>query len=250
MDRRLFTTMFLTAAAGVFHSGCESTPNRSASEVDLDVDPPQPEIGTLFTYNHEGPRPFGEGDQDVSGKRAFGVYRQEGNLWRIDEAFQLSPAVRAIYVDDAYRLHREVFLSGEGELAIEYSPARPLRYLDLKKRDPETITFQQTYRQPARTDALATATVTDTTTRRYDERIVTPVGALLCRSFQTELTFELEANEVVAEFSVSMKSYWSDQYAWFISQEAIFSPVRQGGQTLRSGFETRSELLSVEQTRT
>lgn len=245
MDRRTFSAVLGTAVVGTLGSGCTSTPNRS-DETNLDQDPPQPVVGTLFEYDHEGPRPFGEGVEDITGLRWFGVYQFERNLWRIDEAFREQPEVRSFYFDEDYSLHREVIF-GNGELVIDYAPPRELRYLNLQKDQPKTSTYRQTFRRPESNQALGEATITETVTRRYDERIVTEPGAYLCRSFDIKQDYVMQVEGDEITYSVTLRSYWADQYAWFVSEEAEFSPVLRGRERIRGGYRTRSELKDIKQ---
>ena len=246
INRRTFTYSFLTLPL-LGLSGCQTGPTQSRpnNEVILDEDPPAPQVGEEFHYEHEGPKPFGDGETDHSGVRAVGTIAQTGEnqqFWEIQEVFETSRGIISYLIDADYLLHRQLIVSDNGELTVEIQPAWPQRYLNLLPDESDSMRIVQEYYQPEGDEPIARAQIDLDVTRSYDERIVTPEGAFLCRSFDAEMLYRMEAADTRIRYTVNQRSYWSDQFSWFIREEYDFGPVQQGSQEVRPAYQCTSTL--------
>lgn len=245
LNRRTFT-LGLFALPLVGAAGCQTAPTTPREDpVSLDEPPKSPSVNEYFHYRHEGPRPFSDPDLDASGERVVRVQgREEGGqrLWRIEEAYENSVGIIAYLVDNLYRMHRQIILSGEGEYVAEFNPPLPLRYQNLAKNASMTIRTQQQFREEGVRDPLARFDINGRASRRYDERIVTPIGAFMCRAFDVELAYVITVENTRVQYEIQIRSYWSDQFSWFVSEEYQFSPARQNNQVLTEAYECQSML--------
>ena len=235
-------------ALGLFLSlSCGET-QKKKEDVDysLDRNPPKPAAGQAYLYKHTGPRPWSDGYQDATGGR-FVVIPEDKipnkSLWNVEEHFERSDGAQTMQIDDKYRMHFVAIKSGETEIVIQYAPALPLRFLDLKKDKTETYKSRFTFINPQTKEPLqGGGEYTCEVERKYDVRIVSPAGAYLCRQFVIHSTIETTVQDSKTTFKAAINSFWCDDIGWFVKEEYTFEPLLANGQVVNPAYTAESIL--------
>lgn len=212
----------------------------------LDKNPPAPAAEQAYYYNHQGPRPWSDGRQDATGGRLVVIPPQalaNKSLWSVEEHFERADGVQAFQIDPQYRMHNVAIKSGETEIVIQYNPAIPLRFLDLKKDEKKTykskfIFIDPQTRAPMEGGGVYSAEVE----RKYDLRIVSPAGAYLCRQFVIRTTIETNVQDTQIVFKATIHSFWCDDIGWFVREEYEFEPMIQNGEEIQPAYTAESTL--------
>jgi hypothetical protein len=211
--------------------------------------PPVPSVGQLFRYKHSGPIPWGSGSPDVSGLRIVQVTDRDETkkLWKIEERFEASEGSQSGFYTDLVELTHVVLHSRDSQLRIVYNPPLTIRYPDLLLDQERTFVSKQTFFAEKSGVPIGTATLTDITRREsYDERLITPVGAYLCRRFVSRIRIDANLSGVQTLLSGTVYSYWCDTIGWFVKEECSFSPMIVNGKEIGIGYKTSSVLESFE----
>ncbi len=217
--------LWLVLLALLFH-GCTllSDVVSNDSSPNLDQDPPPLRTGQAFLYNHQGPRPWGNPNKDVTGLRAIRVVgKSENKKWmRVEEKYEQSDELIVYFIDKDYRLHRQEIHLNNNILRMEYRSPQPLRNIDLKKEKSHTWKYRiDIYQNDQKTGR---AKVEEHVNRGYDIRVVTKAGAYLCRHFRTTVDMHAVINKQDRLYTAMIDSYWSDQVSWFIKKNYKFHP--------------------------
>lgn len=238
--------MFLGCLLILAH--CGGIPKKSSFS--LDQNPPPPETGQRYVYQHTGPLPWGDGLKDAGGLRVVTVTGPESPgknpLWRFEEIFERVPGIQAGYYDTNYLLHHQVLREGENELRIQYKPPQPVRYMDLPREAEKTYRSRQTVIDSRTGAAIGTGEITATVRRGYDVRMVTPAGAYLCRHFTERIRMATRVEDLAVEMNAVVDSYWCDAIGWFVQAEYAFEPVIQNGTVVQPGYQAVSILTVYE----
>lgn len=214
--------------------------------LNLDDTPSPPQAEHAFYYKHTGPRPWSDGSQDCSGGRLVIVMEknaESGNLWPIEEHFEKIQGAQIGYYDDKYRLHRQTLQADGSEWLVQFTPPITVRYLDIHRDGEKTYSSVQTiYDSANRETAIGTSKLTVKTKRAYDERIVTPAGAFLCRHLKSQIRIETAGQDSTNVFGATIDSYWCDRIGWFVQETYTFDPVTQNGIVIQPGYNANSTL--------
>lgn len=228
-------------------TACGSPQKQKTDILELDHNPPAPAAGQAYYYQHTGPRPWSDGRQDASGGRLVVIPEPkspDASLWNVEEHFERADGVQVFQIDPQYRLHHLAIKSGDDEIVLRYNPARPLRFLDLKKDKKKTFKSRFVFVDPKTGRTMeGGGTYASEVERRYDVRIVSPAGAYLCRQFIIHTTVETNVQGIQTVFKAEIHSYWCDDIGWFVKEEYDFEPMRQNGQPVQPAYQAVSALV-------
>lgn len=238
--------LFLLIAALSLITTCGETQNKKKPTYNLDKNPPAPAAGQAYYYQHSGPQPWSDGRQDASGGRLVVVLdpnTPNPSRWNVEEHFERADGVQSMQIDNKYHLHQVAIKSGETEIVIQYTPAIPLRFLDLKKDDKKVWQSHFVFMNPQNNEFMdGSGDYKTEVQRRYDLRIITPAGAYLCRQFIVHTTIETTMSDIKTTFQVAINSYWCDDIGWFVKEEYSFEPMLQNGQAVQPAYQAVSTL--------
>jgi hypothetical protein len=232
----------------------------------LDEDPPPLQVGYQYQYRHEGPYPWSDGKEDVSGLRVVTVTGKSesnakakqntrsdndrhsendpGSLWRVEDYFENVDGSLVGYYDKDYKQHRQAVETGQIEIVVTNTPPRPIRYLSLAVDDQKTYTIHQTMQRSDAEAIIGESTMKIETERKRDQRIVTEAGAYLCRHFVSEIEIETTLFGQTSKRSATEESFWCDRIGWFVQRKSIFDPVTIDGELVQERYTCQSTLLS------
>lgn len=229
-------------------AACGSSPKREDEDHSLDQDPPALAAGQAYLYRHEGPTPFGDGRDDATGMRTVRVLGrdpEQNNWWVIEDRFENERGVHLSLINDAWLRYRQGLSGPEGIITIDEAPPVPVRFLDLGKHETKTYVYQQTFLsgdgQP-----LGAARVIEQVERRYDYRVITDAGAIICRSFHIRYSLLGDLGGEAVELEAEIETYWSDELTWFVQTDYAFEPLLRGGEEAGPAYEASSILVDVE----
>jgi hypothetical protein len=237
----------LLVAVGLSAVSCGGSQKKKKPTYDLDRNPPAPAAEQAYYYKHTGPRPWSDGRQIATGGRLIVIPAQNPSenksLWSCEEHFERADGVQVYQIDDKYRIHHMAVKSGDSEILIRYTPALPLRFLDLKKDEKKTYKSHFEFIDPQTTAPLeGGGEYVMNVERRYDLRIISPAGAYLCRQFIIHTSIETTVQDVTTTFKATINSYWCDDIGWFVREEYAFEPMLQNGQPIQPAYNAESVL--------
>ncbi|MDP8244502.1 MAG: hypothetical protein P9L94_10515 [Candidatus Hinthialibacter antarcticus] len=237
-------------ASALLGAGCNTVSKKKPEDDhELDAAPPPFEMGLSYHYDHVGPRPFGEGDRDCTGGRVVSVLGRDPdyqNLWVVQDRFECEQGIEIGLYDDKYRRHRQGLTSAAGVIQIEEKPPAPIRYLELKKKDKKTFETEQVF-MTAAGEVVGAAHMTENVERRFDYRIINPIGAILCRYFIVDVSIEADLNGAPVTVAAKVESYWSDKLHWFVQMEYEFKPMQRGGKAVGPAYRAKSVLKDIQE---
>ncbi len=227
---------------------------RKSEPIDLDQPPPPPAVGQIYQYCHKGPRPWGDGQTDVTGERIIAVTGKaeikKKELWAFEEQFEKSEGIQIGFYDEEYRLHRQILRSNGSEITIIYSPPIEERFIELDVNSKKTIHSEQVMLAGQEGEQVGTIEMTIKVRREKDVRMITPAGAYLCRHLVSRVTLDATIQNEQTTFSATVNSYWCDYIGWFVKEEQAFEPLVHEGEIIRPPYRTESVLIDYQPKRT
>ncbi|MBI1389371.1 MAG: hypothetical protein GC154_13085 [bacterium] len=248
MDRRTFFIQASLHGAALALASCGTTPRKKPADEVLDRPPAPLAAGQTYVYQHEGPRPFGDGLNDASGRCTVTVLGRDpemGNHWVVEERFEHDQGVQLSLIDDKYLRHMQGVREEGSILKIEEKPPAPVRYIDWHKNQKKTTVIHQTVKNE-QNEVIGEATTTDETQRLYDYRVVTPMGAILCRHFVSNITIEANLAGSTVKMNGRVESYWSDGLGWFVQKTCQFKPMTRDGAEAGAAYQAQTMLVGAD----
>jgi len=167
-------------------------------------------------------------------------------LWILEEQFEKSEGIQISSVDSDYLLHRQLLRAENGNLQVNYTPPMDLRHLTIPFGGEKNFDYRQVMIDLSNNTQVGTGKISVKTKREHDERIITPVGAVLCRHFISHVRIEAVIEETTAIFAATEETYWCDTVGWFVKEVMAFDPLIQNGEMIRPGYKTESLLIGME----
>ena len=174
------------------------------------------------------------------------VPEKKKTSWVIEEQYERIEGIQVGYYDSEYQLHRQVLRSGDQEMQVDFSSPMSVRHLTLPPGEEKSNEYKQIITDTKNKTQVGTAKITVQTKRVHDERLITPVGAYLCRHFISRIGIQSTVEGETFNFSATEEMYWSDMLAWFVKESLTFDLLLKGSETIRPAYKTESVLVGIE----
>jgi hypothetical protein len=192
------------------------------------------EVGQVWTYDHEGPQPWGT--KDATGVRTCTVLRKakvgDKDCWVIEDRYEQGERPIEEFVGPDHSVIRQILHGGESNDLAEFEPPLEDPLFSLEMGQEKQAECQVVFHGLADGQETNRFRFTRTMKRLPDESVTVPAGTFAdCKRISDRIVLHLE-HEGTSFDVVAVRQAWWDSQKGLVKEEFVVEPLKGPDGTL------------------